>query len=131
MHTQCRSNLMRILHTNQKKNKNNRPPMRLFRKQKKNKVSTPVCAIFIRVTEMKTKAKKIYLTIFLFVVSLCDICFIVRYVFFCTIFNRRIRIKTKQFRKKNLEKKKYFPLILYDGDADFFIRESQISMGGC
>ena len=92
--------------------------------QKKNKVFTPVCAIFIRTVEMKTKAKRFYLTILLFVVLLCDICFIVRYMFFCTVFDRHIRIKTKQIRKK------VFSAYRAWGDAEFSIKGSQISMGG-
>ena len=48
------------------------------------------------------KAKRFYLTILLFVVLLRDICFIVRYMFFCAIFDRRIRMKTKQIRKKRI-----------------------------
>ena len=43
-------------------------------KDKKKQVFTPLCAIFIRLIEMKTKAERFYLTIFLFVVLLFDVC---------------------------------------------------------
>ena len=50
--------------------------------------------------EMKTKTKRFYLTILLFVVLLCDSCFIVKYCIFCALFHRHIRMKTKKIRKK-------------------------------
>ena len=50
---------------------------------KKNaKVFNAVCAIFIRLIEMKTKTRTFYWTISLFVVLLCDSSFIVQYMFF-------------------------------------------------
>ena len=65
-------------------------------KTKQNKVFTPVCAIFIRLIEMKTKAKRFYLTIF----CLWFCCAI--YVLFCAIFDNHNRRKTKQIRKKKV-----------------------------
>ena len=53
--------------------------------------------------------KRFYLTVFLFVVLLCDVCFIVLYVFFCAIFHGHIRMTTKQIRKN------VFPLTLRGG----------------
>ena len=50
--------------------------------KKKKKAFTPFCANFIRSIEMKTKAKKFYLTILLFVVLMRDIGFIDQYMFF-------------------------------------------------
>ena len=47
--------------------------------KKKGTVFTPVCAIFIRLFEMKAKAKRFYRTILLFVVLLCYLCAIVSY----------------------------------------------------
>ena len=85
--------------------------------KKNNQIFTPVCAIFIRLIEMKTNAKRFCLTILLFVVLLCDICF-------CATFDRHIQIKTKQIKKK------VFPAYPVWGDAKFWIRGSQILMGG-
>ena len=97
---------------NQKKNKYDRLLLQFFPSQnrmttkktktKQYKVFTSVGAIDIRLIEMKTKAKRFCLTIFLFVVLLSDICFIVRYMFFCTVFDRHIRMKTKQISKKGV-----------------------------
>ena len=69
-------------------------------KTKKSKIWTPVGAIVIRLIKMKSKTKKFYSTILLFVVLLWKICFIVRFMFFCAIFDRQIRMKTKQIRKQ-------------------------------
>ena len=44
-------------------------------KNEKNKVFTPVCAISIRLIEMKINTKRFYLTILLFVILLCDTSF--------------------------------------------------------
>ena len=77
-------------------------------KTKKSKVFIPVCAIFIRLIEMKTKAKRFYLTILLLIVLLCDICFFLRDI------GRHIRMKTKQIKKK-----RYFPLTLYGGTLNY------------
>ena len=76
--------------------------------------------IFIRLIEMKPNAKRFYLTIFLFVILLGDICFIVRYMFFCAIFDHQIRMKTEQIRKK-----RYFPLSLYGGTLSFPLGEAK------
>ena len=46
------------------------------RPEKKNQDFTLVCAIVVRQTEMKTKTKRFYLTILLFAILLCDICFL-------------------------------------------------------
>ena len=75
---------------------------------------------------MKTKAKRFYLTILLFVVLLCDICFIVRCMFFWAIyvFLCDIRKNTKQIKKK------FFPLTLNGKTLNFPLWERQISMGG-
>ena len=88
--------------------------------KKTNNIFTPVCAIFIRLIEMKTNAKRLYLTIFLFVILLGDICFIVRYMFFCVIFDHQIRMKTEQIRKK-----RYFSLSLYGGTLNFPLGEAK------
>ena len=69
---------------------------------------------------MKTNAKRLYLTIFLFVILLGDICFIVRYVFFCAIFDHQIRMKTEQIRKK-----RYFSLSIYGGTLNFSLGEGK------
>ena len=69
---------------------------------------------------MKTNAKRLYLTIFLFVILLGDICFIVRYMFFCAIFDHQIRMKTEQIRKK-----RYFSLSLYGGTLNFPLGEAK------
>ena len=76
--------------------------------------------IFIRLIEMKPNAKRFYLTIFLLVILLGNICFIVRYMFFCAIFDHQIRMKTKQIRKK-----RYFPLSLYGGTLNFPLGEAK------
>ena len=73
-----------------RKTKKNRLQLQFFyirirmktKKTKKNKVFTPVCAIFIRLIEMKTIAKRFYLTILLFAILFCDNCYIVRYTLF-------------------------------------------------
>ena len=58
----------------------------------------------MRLIEMKTKAKRFYLTIFcvrfycVIFVLLCDICFV------SAIFDHHIRIKTKQIRKKGISR---------------------------
>ena len=94
-----------------------------WRPKKQNNIFTPVCAIFIRLIEMKTNAKRLYLTIFMFVILLGDICFIARYMFFCAIFDHQIRMKTEQIRKKKV----FFAIPVWR-DAEFSIRGSQISM---
>ena len=91
-----------------------------WRPKKQNNIFTPVCAIFIRLIEMKTNAKRLYLTIFLFVILLGDICFIVRFMFFCAIFDHQIRMKTEQIRKK-----RYFSLSLYGGTLNFPLGEAK------
>ena len=74
---------------------------------RKNKVLTPVGAIVSRLIEMKTKTKRFYLTILLLKVLLRQICFIVRYL-----------TATFECRPNKLEKR-YFPLTLHGGDAEF------------
>ena len=69
---------------------------------------------------MKTNAKMLYLTIFLLVILLGDICYIVRYMFFCAIFDHQIRMKTEQIRKK-----RYFSLSLYGGALNFPLGEAK------
>ena len=80
----------------------------------KNKVFTPVCAIVIRLIEMKTKTKRFYRAVLLLVVLLCDVCFVVRYRYIYAVFDLHIRMKTKQIRKK-----RYLPLTLYGGKLNF------------
>ena len=91
-----------------------------WRPKKQNNIFTPVYAIFIRLIEMNTNAKRLYLTIFLFVILLGDICFIVRYMFFCAIFDHQIRMKTEQIRKK-----RYFSLSLCGGTLNFPLGEAK------
>ena len=76
-------------------------------KTKKNKVLTLVGAIVSRLIEMKTKTKRFYLTILLLVVLLRQICFIVRYL-----------TASFEYRPNKLEKR-YSPLTLHEGDAEF------------
>ena len=74
---------------------------------------------------MKTKAKRFYLAIFLFVG------FIVRNLFYCAIyaFMRDIWQSHSNEDQTNY-KKRFFPLTLYGKNAEFSIKGSQISMGG-
>ena len=91
--------------------------------KKKNNAFIPVCAIFICLIEMKTNAKRFYFTIFLFVILLGDICFIVRYMFFAQYLTTKFERRPSKLEKKDIS--------CYScmGDAEFSIRESQISMG--
>ena len=76
---------------------------------------------------MKTKAKRFYLKILLFVVLLCDTCFIVLYLY---SFLYHINLTaTFEWRPNKLEKTGIFRLLRM-GDAKVFITESQILMGG-
>ena len=95
-----------------------------FEWRPKNKVFTPVYAIFIRLIEMKTKANRFHLTVLLFVVLLCNICSILRYMLFCAIFDRHIWMKTKQIRKQ-----RHFRLTLFGGTLDFPLGEAKSQMG--
>ena len=127
MHSQCRSNFVWNLPRNQKKKQKQSPSVAIFSQpnstedqkiKTKNKDFTPVCAILIRLIEVKTKAKRFCLTILLFVVLLWYMFFFARYL-------------TATFEwRRNKSEKKVFPAYPVWGDAKFSIWGSQISMEG-
>ena len=123
---------MWILPRNQKKNKNNRFLLRFFHSQirmktkitKKEQSLHPSYAIFICLIEMKTKAKTFFDTILLFVILLCDSCFIVRYMFLA-----RYLTATFEWRPSKLEKKGISRLPCMRGSLNFPLMEAKSQWG--
>ena len=95
---------------------------------KKQGLHSSLCSFYL-LNWNEDQSKKGLLTTLLFVVVLRDIYFIVRYTFvlffFCAVFDRQIRMKTKQIRKK-----RHFLPTLYEGTLNFPLGKAKISMGG-
>ena len=83
---------------------------------KEQKVFIPVSAVFTRLIEIKTETNKFYLTILLFVVLLCEICFL------------SCNISPPHFNEDQTNKKKrYFPLTRYGGSWIFHRRKPNLN----
>ena len=87
------------------------------------KVYTSICAIFIRIIEMKTKTKMFYLTILLFV-------FVVRYLLFCALYVFLRNILPPHSNEDQANKKKVDSLLLFIGIRSNFYKGKPNINGG-